>query len=216
MEVHPDWKLFLWRDADIDRFGLKNQQEYDKSKDYAGKADIARYEILYRYGGMYIDADTIWLSKLDVSQFTGSLNMTKEKVKSAEKKDSTLVCNGFIVTVPGHPFLKIAIDTLPQRFSEKNGQGAWIATGPRHLTRLHKLISPVVDKDIHFVVMNDFLGLDWWGDMTEAKTLEHADRCKREGVFSLHWGFSTNKLSIPGEGVSEEEAAKFSPFLVKQ
>ena len=54
---HPDWEFVLWTDEDIEAFGLFNKDLYDQSDNYGAKSDIARYEILYRFGGLYIDTD---------------------------------------------------------------------------------------------------------------------------------------------------------------
>ena len=40
---------------------MQNRDIYEKETDYACKADILRYEILYQYGGVYIDADIVLL-----------------------------------------------------------------------------------------------------------------------------------------------------------
>jgi len=56
-EMHPDWTLILWDDDKIKNFGLTNQWMYDNTYNPASKSDVARYEILYSYGGVYVDTD---------------------------------------------------------------------------------------------------------------------------------------------------------------
>jgi len=61
-EVNPGWNYKLWRDGD---FGwLQNQELFDMADRFAKpdgvgqmKSDIARYEILSRFGGVYMDMD---------------------------------------------------------------------------------------------------------------------------------------------------------------
>ena len=55
MQNHPGWEFRLWTDADIEAFGLTNKRLYDETPNYGAKSDIARYEILYRIGGLYVD-----------------------------------------------------------------------------------------------------------------------------------------------------------------
>src|SRR5678816_3533579 len=58
---HPRWKYRLWREADIARLGLRNQAAYDlymEAGTWYGAADVARVEILHRFGGVYLDADS--------------------------------------------------------------------------------------------------------------------------------------------------------------
>jgi prepilin-type processing-associated H-X9-DG protein len=60
-ERYPEWRVKVWRDKDIEHFKLKNQVQFEAAKYFAGKADIARLEIVEREGGVYIDADACWL-----------------------------------------------------------------------------------------------------------------------------------------------------------
>lgn len=55
------WEHRLWTETEIDELKLKNRKQYDyyyNSGQYHGASDVARLEILEKYGGMYIDADT--------------------------------------------------------------------------------------------------------------------------------------------------------------
>ncbi|MBA2307625.1 hypothetical protein H0W26_05845 [Candidatus Dependentiae bacterium] len=61
----PDWEYKLWTDADIPTLDLYNKKFYDLSTNYGEKADILRYELLYKYGGVYLDVDIILLKPLD-------------------------------------------------------------------------------------------------------------------------------------------------------
>jgi len=51
----------LWNEEKLSSLKMFNQDKFDyfmNKKVYYGAADIARLEILYQYGGVYIDADT--------------------------------------------------------------------------------------------------------------------------------------------------------------
>lgn len=60
--MHPDWQYRLWTDND---FGwLANQDLYDDAENLVVdhrvgqlRSDLARYEILDRFGGIWLDAD---------------------------------------------------------------------------------------------------------------------------------------------------------------
>ena len=66
---YPDWEYRLWTEKEVKELTLvnkkfynrlaKNNKRYDK---FAGMADILRYEILYQFGGVFIDADSIWMN----------------------------------------------------------------------------------------------------------------------------------------------------------
>ena len=61
---HPDFKYILWDEEKIRDEKFSSQVKIDEIEEYCGKADIIRYEILNRYGGVYIDADSYCIEKL--------------------------------------------------------------------------------------------------------------------------------------------------------
>jgi inositol phosphorylceramide mannosyltransferase catalytic subunit len=62
LELHPGWEHFLWTDANRPTF--INEVQFQAADSFAQKADIARYEIVYLYGGVYVDTDTECLRPL--------------------------------------------------------------------------------------------------------------------------------------------------------
>lgn len=60
---HPEWEFRLWRETDLG--WLRNEVLFDRASSYAQKADIARYEIIHRFGGVYLDADMESLKPID-------------------------------------------------------------------------------------------------------------------------------------------------------
>jgi inositol phosphorylceramide mannosyltransferase catalytic subunit len=60
-QKYPDWEYKLWTEKEILELNLRNKIHYDNETFYNAKSDIARYEILYQYGGVFIDADSLWL-----------------------------------------------------------------------------------------------------------------------------------------------------------
>jgi mannosyltransferase OCH1-like enzyme len=54
---HTDWIFCFWNDDNIPK--LINQKYYDEANINAMKADILRYELLYIFGGVYVDCDFI-------------------------------------------------------------------------------------------------------------------------------------------------------------
>ena len=58
---YPEWKFKLWREKDIDNLTLINRRIYNKEPTLRGKSDIARYEILYQFGGIFMDSDSFWI-----------------------------------------------------------------------------------------------------------------------------------------------------------
>jgi hypothetical protein len=90
----------------------------------AQRADILRYEILYRFGGVYLDVDMECLKRID-----GLLEGVQ--AFAAEEQPGELAI-GILGATPGHPWLKDVIERLPASMREHASVPH--ATGPGHLT----------------------------------------------------------------------------------
>lgn len=64
---NPDYEYILWDDEEIKRRAMvfKCTDEIDLFQEINGKCDIMRWEILYKYGGIFIDADSFCIEPLD-------------------------------------------------------------------------------------------------------------------------------------------------------
>jgi len=60
---HPDWEMRLWTDADLTTLGL-GPTERARARTAAELSNLVRYELLHRYGGVYVDADVECLRAL--------------------------------------------------------------------------------------------------------------------------------------------------------
>ena len=130
-QYHPDWEYKLWTDKDIEEFGLVNKHWYDKTPNYGQKADIARYEILYRLGGVYVDMDFECLQPFDV------FHHTCDFYAGIAQWWYFRLFNGLIGSVPGNPILKECIDTMNLDIEHNSDprRNVTYTTGPEHLTR---------------------------------------------------------------------------------
>lgn len=126
---HPDWEYRLWTDADIQAFGLVNQELFDQSRNYGHKSDIARYEILYRYGGLYVDTDFECLRAVDDLHY-------RYAFYTCVLPCTTETANGVIGSVPGHPILKACIESVRPVANPYDNNQIMTASGPQLLTKL--------------------------------------------------------------------------------
>jgi len=116
---YPDWEYKLWTEKEINEFGLKNKAQYEFEKFYNGKSDIARYEILNKYGGLFIDADSLWIKE--------SINCLDDIILESntygffcakEPKNSHIYANGVIGSIPNHKILNDMIDHIQSNYFE--------------------------------------------------------------------------------------------------
>lgn len=130
---HPDWEVKIWTDKDLDTFGLKNRAAYDKSINWGEKSDIFRYEILYRYGGVYADAaDFECLRSFD------ELHTTCDFYAGIAYGRRPIVYNGLIGCTPRHPIMKQCIKSIRVGKSDHSRWRIVCATGPYFLTKCMK------------------------------------------------------------------------------
>ena len=151
-QLHPDWEYILWRDADVEKFGLSNKKAYNEAQNYGEKSDIARYEILDRLGGIYFDVDVECLKSFDFLIDRYDFFAALEPLPR-----NTMTClslaNAIIGCRPGHPVIKECIKQIKNPPIFTNG---WhpilktvVKTGPVLLTRAaYMLRSEILHKGI--------------------------------------------------------------------
>lgn len=122
-----DWYYKLWTDADVAQLKLYNQYYYDQTDNYGAKSDILRWEIIYNFGGIYVDMDAECLLSFDellaYDFFTG-----------LQPLDTFFVQLGAAIfgAAAHHPILKHCIETIKDDW---HLQGAPKKTGPVHFTK---------------------------------------------------------------------------------
>ena len=101
-EQYPGWEYKLWTDKEVATLKLRTQEYYDQEKMYQCKADLLRLEVLWNEGGIYIDADMVWLHKdlqdvRDAGKKTGFFCGYEPDTKD---KPYSVIGNSFIACTP--------------------------------------------------------------------------------------------------------------------
>ncbi len=125
-ENHPEWRVKVWRDDDLPT--LRNQAIFDAATTLAQKADIARYEIVLREGGVYVDADVECLKPL--TPLIAGVHAF------AAWEDQEFVCNAIFGATSGHPLLRETVARIPMSIASRPNAGVVDQTGPRLLTEV--------------------------------------------------------------------------------
>jgi len=148
-EQHPDWQYILWQEQDIENLNLINKKQYDAAVNYGEKSDIARYEILYRFGGLYIDTDFECLKPFDV------LHHVCDFFSGIAYDTPFTVYNGLIGSRPEHPILQECIEKIAHNTPGSNDPVSVMSrTGPYLFTFcLQKYLSACPDKIVLFPVV---------------------------------------------------------------
>lgn len=81
--INFDYEIIEWDDSNIN-FELKNQKLFNQCENLGSKSDILRFELLYKYGGIYLDYDNLPVKKFDdllhYDFFTGTHQDTPNEV----------------------------------------------------------------------------------------------------------------------------------------
>ena len=134
-EKNPDFEYILWNEEELVKRGMNFRcgRQINMINEINGKADIIRWEILLKYGGIAIDADSICIEPLD-----GTFTNVKEGFATYENEANrgTLVATGTMGFIPNHPLCRDIVDWIESDKSEEPIRSfrAWYSVGPALLT----------------------------------------------------------------------------------
>ena len=126
----------IWREDDLARIGLDTNGAFAamlERGDYPGAVDIARYQILAREGGIYLDCD--WYPARNDISFHDLLPMRgltalAEDIPRNTGVGGLLLANSLIATPAGHPVMQRLNAVLGDVMAALPQGPAWWTTGP--------------------------------------------------------------------------------------
>ncbi len=121
------WLYKLWTDDDIPNLQLYNKRFFDQTKKPGIRSDLMRWEIVYKFGGFYVDTDFECLQPLDDL-------LVYDFVTALQPLDTYFVQLGaaFYGARPEHPILEHCIKTVKDDWHLKTTPQK---TGPIHFTK---------------------------------------------------------------------------------
>ena len=134
---NPDFEYIYWNEDEILKRGIvfKCQDKIDDIQEINGKADIMRWEILLKYGGVFLDADSICIEPIDEEL------LNKKCFASWENEEARpgLIATGTMGFPKEHPLVEKAIEWIQNNevSLHKSGMYAWQTVGPGLLTRMY-------------------------------------------------------------------------------
>ena len=126
---NPSFEYKLWLEKDIDNISLKNREIYDKTQCIGSKSDIARYEILNLYGGIYVDTDFECLKKIP------NVLLEFDFVSSTIFSYKPCIANGFFMTKKNSNIILDILGDLKIDYSKVNINKSIENTGPGIMTK---------------------------------------------------------------------------------
>jgi mannosyltransferase OCH1-like enzyme len=142
---HKDWEYVLWTD-EMNRQFIHDHfpaflPVYDGYETNIQRVDAARYFVLYRLGGFFIDMDFECLANIEPLLGDSCCIFGKEPPEhcAIHNKD-LIISNAFMGVVPGFPFFELLCRELMEvRYSTDHPNDRVLeSTGPFMLSRLYK------------------------------------------------------------------------------
>lgn len=159
-DKHPDWEFKLWTNENLPELPDNCLQALDCCERYpAFQADIIRYVVLLRFGGLYLDTDMKCVLPVD--------RLLEDVDFVALNPGGEWICNGFIGCSPQHPVLSLAVKNI-RPFEVRRGprDSATVRFGPAYLTeQLKDYAGEVSDRFVYEDYPCDgvrILNADYW------------------------------------------------------
>lgn len=121
IQHHPNWQYILWTDTDLRNLIQVEYpwflNTYDNYKYHIQRVDAARYFILHKYGGLYVDLDFECrknFNKLVTDYFAVFGNEPTVHAQMVYKRNS-VVSNAIMASSQGHPIWEAVFSELLKR-----------------------------------------------------------------------------------------------------
>jgi mannosyltransferase OCH1-like enzyme len=162
---HPDWEYTLYGNRFLHDFTFRTRrqiEEYMKRGQYAGVSDLMRLEILYQFGGMLPEADSICLRGTEHLYANNGAYTVYENEFIRGKLVSPI-----LAASPGNEFVRAMIDEL-SKIDPADLDEPWISTGNLFTARMIDALSP---RDLtifpsHYFIPIHFTGVMYQGNDT--------------------------------------------------
>ena len=184
---NPEWEYILWDDELVSsQLSITHEDIYNKCKSYSEKSDVLRFEILYQFGGLYIDTDFECLKPID------PLFKNKELVIFTQINDpkdtQTPLCGAFLGATQRNSDIKKLIDGLPERQKLHGHKIASVKFGPVYLS--HTLGYEKGTPDGHKCKQKTVYPYMWW---EKNRRNEDFSKTHPEAYAVHHWDGSWTK-----------------------
>ena len=148
------FEYIRWTEKEMKKRGFvsKLTRKVNDMSEINGKADILRWELLYEYGGFFVDADAYCIEPVTylVNKYKAFVGYENEQVRGAGWYPSgqyndvlahthPLIATGTMAFPPKHELPRLAIEWIKHNdiSVERTRRRAWRTVGPGLLTRLY-------------------------------------------------------------------------------
>ncbi len=181
------WTYILWTDKDVESLNLYNRDSYEKAYNFGERADILRYELLKKFGGLYVDVDFACLDP-EFFQFANQQYDFYVGIEPIEHEPISC-CNALMASAPGHPLIQKIVRGVEKNIEAHRDELTFERTGPRFISRiiysnLHLLKEGILFPPTFFYPI--------MGSEIEALHLDQ-NRFIRPETVAIHFGISAGR-----------------------
>lgn len=184
---HQDYKYMFWTDSTLDDFIKKYYPGiwdfYDSGLEYIiQKIDFIRLLLIYHYGGVYLDLDSLAVKNTDsILKYPCSFINTKKHDSFLDSKYTFIINNAFIAAEPRNNFIrKIMMDII--NYKDPDNYKDYCSFNPTY-TKILKSAGPlcVTDSYLSYLYRNlvnllpnsYYYGLDYSKDMSPSEIINY-------------------------------------------
>lgn len=141
--MNPSWRSYLWTDGALEagQGGLVNDDLFRRaaeivpaSRIHQFRADLVRYELLHRMGGVWIDMDFEPLKPLN----PWIREIEPDRAFAVWEVPDQWAANGLMGAPPEHWFIELLIRRLPKFAAARRGEKPTRVSGPQFMTEVHR------------------------------------------------------------------------------
>jgi hypothetical protein len=215
IKKNPEYQYILWNEDNIDPlfsdFPLY-RIIYDLEYTYNGKSDILRYLILYIYGGIYLDSDSVWINEKsfdtlleqvnESNVFVGKNPENNNEVKTFKDiKYDNSICGGVMGSSKNNILMKKLIEGIEKYIIRNWGNknivkkdylrkrmvhGVCELIGPLYLTNMLANQNITIFPSIYFYPIS-------WHNINDCELHKKIELPKES--YTFQYGYTSNNLS---------------------
>jgi mannosyltransferase OCH1-like enzyme len=147
-KLHLGWEFRTW--SDPNELGwMRCKEVFDRATTHAGRSDVLRFELMFAYGGVYVDTDVEPLRPFD--------DLLEDDRPFAAWENDKLICPTVLGGPARHPAYEAVLEMLPRWSLKFPGHRPNLQTGPVPLTMTWKR-----RRDVRLLPSVAFYPVGWW------------------------------------------------------
>lgn len=187
LKYNKGYEYFLWDEKSILELGLTNEFAFLNTDNLGAKSDIARYEILQKIGGIYVDTDFECLKP-----FPDNF-LTKPFFACTVFSDSPQLNNAIMGSAPASTFINLMVASTGKSIKSNDVSKIMEGAGPIKLTEVFFTNFKKIENEVVIFPSNYFYP---WPNFVMTGAINRYDYILDESFAIHHWEVSWIKLSI--------------------